>query len=134
LRRLYSSFPGGLPGAGLLLLRITVGLGIFIQASSWLIEPQTSNTGMWAPALLALIIGVSFILGFLTPLAGYVSALAGIATRLLHPEWSTSMTSLLGVCPLVMVVAITLLGPGAFSLDAYFFGRRRIIVPRVTNT
>ena len=133
MRRLYSSFPGGLPGAGLLLLRITIGLGMLIQAFSWLIEPQTFDNGMWAPGLVALVIGVSFILGFLTPLAGSVTALAGIATRLLHPEWSSSMTGLLGVSPLVMVIAITLLGPGAFSLDAYFFGRRRIIVPRVTD-
>jgi uncharacterized membrane protein YphA (DoxX/SURF4 family) len=131
---LYSTFPGSLPGAGLLLLRITIGGGLFIHAFSSLIEPQTSSNGMWAPGLLALVIGISFILGFLTPLAGSVSALAGIAIRLLHPEWSASMTGLLGVSPLAMVIAIILLGPGAFSLDAYFFGRRKIIVPRVTNT
>jgi hypothetical protein len=134
LRRLYSSFPGSLPGAGLLLLRITIGLGLLIQSSAWLIESQTSNNGMWAPGLLALVIGISFILGFLTPLAGSVSALAGIAIRWLHPEWSASMTGLLSVSPLVMVIAIMLLGPGAFSLDAYFFGRRKIIVPRITHT
>ena len=44
------------------------------------------------------------------------------------------MTSLLGVRPLAIVIAITLLGPGAFSLDSYFFARRKIIVPRVTET
>jgi uncharacterized membrane protein YphA (DoxX/SURF4 family) len=134
LRRLYSTFPGSLPGAGLLLLRITIGVGLLIHAFSWLIEPQTSNNGTWAPGLLALVFGISFILGFLTPLAGSVSALAGIAIRSLHPEWSAPMAGLLGVSPLAMVIAITLLGPGAFSLDAYFFGRRNIIVPRATNT
>jgi hypothetical protein len=134
LRRWYSTFPGGLPGAGLLLLRITIGGGLLIHAFSWLIEPQTSKDGIWAPSLLALVIGISFILGFLTPLVGSVSALAGIAILWLHPEWSASMTGLLGMSPLAIVIAITLLGPGAFSLDAYFFGRRKIIVPRVTNT
>jgi uncharacterized membrane protein YphA (DoxX/SURF4 family) len=133
LRRLYSTFPGSLPGAGLLLLRITIGVGLLIHAFSWLIEPQASENGMWAPCLLALVIGISFILGFLTPLAGSISALASIAIRLRHPEWSTSMAGLLGVSPLVIVIAITLLGPGAFSLDAYFFGRRKIIVPRATH-
>ena len=134
MRRWYSTFPGGLPGAGLLLLRITIGGGLLIHVFSWLIEPQTSKDGIWAPSLLALVIGISFILGFLTPLVGSVSALAGIAIRWLHPEWSASMTGLLGLSPLAIVIAITLLGPGAFSLDAYFFGRRKIIVPRVTNT
>jgi uncharacterized membrane protein YphA (DoxX/SURF4 family) len=134
LRRLYSTFPGSLPGVGLLLLRITIGAELLIRSFSWLIEQQTSNNGMWAPGLLALVIGISFILGFLTPLVGSLSALAGIAIRWLHPEWSASMTGLLSVSRLVMVVAITLLGPGAFSLDAYFFGRRKIIVPRATNT
>jgi hypothetical protein len=134
LRRLYSTFPGSLPGVGLLLLRITIGAELLIRSFSWLIEQQTSNNGMWAPGLLALVIGISFILGFLTPLAGSISALAGLTIRVSHPEWSAWMTGLLGVSPLVMVIAITLLGPGAFSLDAYFFGRRKIIVPRVTNT
>jgi hypothetical protein len=134
LRRLYSTFPGGLPGVGLLLLRITIGAGLSLHAYSWLLEPQTSNYGMWAPGLLALAIAISFILGFLTPLASSISALAGIAIRWLHPEWGAPLTGLLGVGPLVMVIAITMLGPGAFSLDAYFFGRRRVFVPRVTNT
>ena len=134
MRRLYSSFPGSLPGAGLLLLRITIGLGMLAQAFSWLAEPQSCDRGMWIPGLLVLLIGISFILGFLNPVGGSVSALAGVSIRLFQPEWSSSISSLLGVNPLVMVMAITLLGPGAFSLDAYFFGRRRIIVPRVTNT
>lgn len=106
---------------------------MLIQSSSWLIEPRTSNNGMWAPGLLALVIGISFILGFLTPLVGTVTASALIATCFWHPEWNSSVGSLSGVSPIVMVIAITLLGPGAFSLDAYFFGRRKIIVPRLTN-
>jgi hypothetical protein len=134
LRRMYSTFPGSLPGIGLLLLRITIGVGLLIPASSSLIEPQTSGNGRWAPDLLALVIGISFILGFLTPLAGSASALAGVAIRLLHPEWSASMTGLLGGNNLAVVIAVTLLGPGAFSIDAYFFGRRKIIVHRVTHT
>jgi hypothetical protein len=74
------------------------------------------------------------LLYILTPLTGFVSALSGVAIRVLHPHWGASMTSMSGVSPLVIVIAITLLGPGAFSLDAYFFGRRKIIVPRASNS
>ena len=134
MRRLYSTFPGGLPGAGLLLLRITIGVGVLIHAFSRFIGAQSAGDETCAPGLFAVVIGISFILGILTPLTSSVSALLGICIRLLHPGWSSSMAGLSGVSPLAMVVAITLLGPGAFSFDAYFFGRRRIIVPRVTNT
>jgi hypothetical protein len=35
---------------------------------------------------------------------------------------------------LAMAGAITLLGPGSFSLDSLFFGRRKIIVPPITHS
>jgi hypothetical protein len=33
----------------------------------------------------------------------------------------------------VMAAAVVLLGPGAFSLDARFFGRREIVIPHVSR-
>lgn len=33
--------------------------------------------------------------------------------------------------PVLLSLAICLLGPGAFSLDALFFGRRKIVIPAV---
>lgn len=34
---------------------------------------------------------------------------------------------------IVLAAAIILLGPGAFSLDARFFGRREIIIPKKSS-
>lgn len=133
MRRLYSTFPGGFPGAGLLLLRVTIGVSLMVQAYTWMIGAQSSRNGIWAPALLALVTGISFVLGLLTPLAGVVFVLASTTIQLCHSGWNPSLTSLSGVSPVIMATAITLLGPGAFSLDARFFGRRKVIVPRVTN-
>lgn len=133
MRRLYSTFPGGFPGVGLLLLRGTIGVSLMLQAYTWMTGTQDSGNGMWAPALLAFVTGICFVLGFLTPLTGSISVLAGITIHLWLPGWNPSVTSLLGISPVVMAIAITLLGPGAFSLDARFFGRRKVIVPRVTN-
>jgi hypothetical protein len=33
-----------------------------------------------------------------------------------------------------VVLAAALLGPGAISLDAYFFGRRKIVIPPVARS
>jgi hypothetical protein len=33
-----------------------------------------------------------------------------------------------------VALAIALLGPGAISLDAYFFGRRKIVIPPVARS
>jgi uncharacterized membrane protein YphA (DoxX/SURF4 family) len=33
----------------------------------------------------------------------------------------------------VMATAVLLLGPGAFSLDARFFGRREVVIPHVSS-
>jgi hypothetical protein len=38
-------------------------------------------------------------------------------------------TPTVGVFVLVMTAALILLGPGAFSVDSYLFGRREIVIP-----
>lgn len=74
------------------------------------------------------------LLGFLTPLAAGISALAETAVYLWHPVWAASFLDLLTADAIVVAVVIVLLGPGAISLDAHFFGRRKIIIPRVNRS
>ncbi len=134
MRRMYSIFQGGLPGVGLLLLRATIGVRLVIQAFAWIAESQSLPAGTWALGLLAFVIGISFLAGFLTRLAGVLSALAGAAIHLWHPAWDHSIAILLSFNIVLIAAAISLLGPGAFSLDARFFGRRKIIIPRVASS
>ncbi len=100
MQRLFSTFPGGVPGVGLLLLRAVVG--------GWSIL----HGGI--PAIAA---GGLLAIGFLTPLA------AGLSVAILGFSDARWLVSL----------ALALLGPGAFSLDARLFGRREIIIPRRSN-
>lgn len=133
MRRLYSTFPGGLPGVGLLFLRAAIGARFILHALKWIIDPQSMSMGTWALGLLALVTGAAFMLGFLTPIVGALSAVAGIAVQF-WPTLEPSIISLLNFDAIIVALAISLLGPGAFSLDAHFFGRRKIVIPRVASS
>ena len=133
MQRWYGTFPRGLPGIGLLVLRSAIGARLVIQASGCMLDPQGLKLGLWLLSLLALGIGTSFLLGFLTQLVAGVSAVAVAAVYLWHPAWASSLLRPLSFDIIAVALAIALLGPGAISLDAYFFGRRKIVIPPVAR-
>jgi hypothetical protein len=129
LQRWYRTFPHGLPGIGLLVLRLTIGAKLLIEASSCMLDQQSLKLGVCLLCLFALGIGTSFVVGFLTQVVAGVSVLAGAAVYLWHPAWQSTFLNLPGLDTIGLALAIALLGPGAISLDAYLFGRRKIVIP-----
>jgi uncharacterized membrane protein YphA (DoxX/SURF4 family) len=80
--------------------------------------------------------GASLLIGFLTPVAGVLIGIgaAGIALSWFPaPTPNLFDTGLSCVFAVIMAAAIVFLGPGAFSLDAYLFGRREIIIPHTSR-
>jgi uncharacterized membrane protein YphA (DoxX/SURF4 family) len=137
LQRLFSTFPGGQPGLGLLLLRTSVGLigaaeGIFFLTDStapflvrWLIGPALTAGG------------ACLTIGFLTPYAGLATGFCflGIALSWISgPSSGVHDTRLLALEIAISAVAIVLLGPGAYSVDGLLFGRREIVIPPATRS
>ena len=131
--RLYSGFPGRAPGGGLLLLRIAVGgsivSAVLAGAPAW---AETKHVTI-AACLMVITSGTCIVLGFLTRIAAAI--LAGLASTVVY--FSSAAGSIgwaqchaLGVNLVLIALAITLLGPGAFSLDAMLFGRRKVIIPK----
>jgi uncharacterized membrane protein YphA (DoxX/SURF4 family) len=124
-------FPAGRPGVGLLLLRVAVGLIVLVQGIAYLTD-RCPALKMWALGLMALAIGSSLVVGFLTPTAAFLAGGGSIAIAL---SWFPAATlnlydsKLTAVVVVVMAAALVCLGPGAFSLDAQRFGRREIIIP-----
>ena len=126
MRRLFSTFAPGWPGAGLLLLRLVAGASLIIHGFARL-QTGPSIQFMVLPVV-AIIIGILLLAGLWTPVAGLlVAALAlwNIITRPGDPSACIFMAAI--------GAALALLGPGAWSVDARLFGWKRIDVDRDTQ-
>lgn len=138
VQRLFSGFPAGAPGAGLLILRLTLGVYLIAQGARILapfMGAGTPPTILAALTALAMLIGGTLgAVGVLTPITQSTSAAVGLLT-LIHALWPPSAVPGLDVpWPLaltttVMAVSLVFLGPGAYSIDAFLFGRREISIP-----
>lgn len=115
MQRLFSAFPNSWPGCGLLLLRLAAGatclfgvaqgvpvaLRLPIESCGWVTAPFLA-IGLWTP--------VAAIAQVLITLPG---AFASAGLDLDH------------VMRAVFGASLAMLGPGAWSVDARLFGRKR---------
>jgi hypothetical protein len=122
LRRLYSTFAGGWPGTGLLLMRLVVGSALLVRASVRLSGDPSMNVTILA--VLSIAAGVLLIAGLWTPIVGVSIAGIEISKMFMLPgdRWIWLLLGAAGA-------ALAMLGPGLWSVDARLFGWRRIEAP-----
>jgi uncharacterized membrane protein YphA (DoxX/SURF4 family) len=122
VQRLYSTFAGGWPGIGLLLMRLIVGAVVLWHAGPTLwSDPPLHVIAVYMSLTLAALL---LIAGLWTPVAGAVVALVAMSEILTTGE--PRVGRLLAA---TIAVALTMLGPGRLSIDARLFGWRRIDLP-----
>jgi putative oxidoreductase len=126
LRRLFSNFARGWPGVGLLLQRVVASGALASHAFQRLetvLPPSSATTEVFAIA-----VGLSLLVGFWTPIAGFVVMLLAVWNTFTRSgdSWANILLATIGL-------ALALTGPGAFSVDARLFGWKRIDI-RDRNT
>jgi putative oxidoreductase len=121
LRRLFSTFAQGWPGAGLLILRLVAGGVAFACGFSGLRgapapQPAIQDFG-------AVIGGLLLFVGLWTPVSGCLIAALAVWNLLegSGDAWRDILLASIGV-------GLAMIGPGVWSLDARLFGWRRIDV------
>jgi putative oxidoreductase len=119
VRRLFSTFAGGLPGAGLVVMRLAAS----IVLAAWSLVDVPGAPAMASAALPALqvILAILLLAGLWTPVAGLLTALIEVARLLSQADdpWVHLLLAAVGL-------ALALVGPGSWSIDARLFGWRRI--------
>ncbi len=122
MRRLYSTFAGGWPGIGLLLMRVVVGSALVVRASSKLWSDPPMNVTI--PAGLLIAAGTLLLLGLWTPIVGTAIASIEVWKMFMLPgdKWVWLLLGTAGA-------ALAMLGPGLWSIDARLFGWKRVEPP-----
>jgi len=129
-RVLFSTFPRGRSGTGLILIRAAVAITALVQGTFCLIS-DTQLTPITVRSLLALIAGALLLIGLWTPIAAAVVGLCIGAMRLSFASscrvdlFQTDVSVILAI---TVCTGILLAGPGAYSIDARLFGPREIVL------
>jgi putative oxidoreductase len=119
VRRLYSTFAHGAPGVGLLLLRLAISIvSIDRGIVALLTSPSPASLVFYA---LLILLGALLLVGLWTPITAALAALSTLGEALV-----LSAPRLPCILVGVIAVAVALLGPGAWSLDAWLYGWKRI--------
>lgn len=117
MQRLFSMFPVGLPGVGLVCLRLAVALSLCLAT-------QSAYAGFPAFAWLLGTLCFSLIIGLATPVFAACCAIVGAYAWIRYGDagWPCASVSI------AAAIALALLGPGAYSVDARLFGRKSVVL------
>jgi putative oxidoreductase len=128
VQRLFSGFANGWPGTGLLLLRLLTSFALIYFGIASLGETPPLATAVLQ--IIGIGAGILLLIGLWTPVAGALATIAkvwiALSRFLLH-----SGDPWIAIVQAVLSAVLAMVGPGAWSIDARLFGRKRIDFPEL---
>lgn len=126
MRRLFSTFAQGWPGAGLLVLRLVACSAVVASGINRLGAAQPGEPAILQVA--AIIASGLLLVGLWTPISACLVAAFALWALIVKcgDPWSNVLLAAIGV-------ALSMIGPGIWSLDARLFGWRRILTSGATR-
>jgi uncharacterized membrane protein YphA (DoxX/SURF4 family) len=122
VQRLFSTFAGGWPGGGLLAQRLLLGIALVYFCFACV--NTTPVCGTVVPQSIGALAGIMLLAGLWTPVAGILVAIMEAWAAFSLPG-SAALPAVLSV----LGASLAMIGPGAWSLDAWLFGRKHIEPP-----
>ena len=122
MQRLFSTFASGWPGGGLLAQRLLLGIALVYFCFACM--NATPVCGTVVPQSIGALAGILLLAGLWTPVAGILVAIMGAWTVFLLPA-SAALPAVMAV----LGASLAMIGPGAWSLDAWLYGRKHIEPP-----
>ena len=123
LQRLFSTFANGWPGRGLLLQRLVAAAVLFYSAIAHL--GQTIPLESTVLRMTGAGAGILLLVGLWTPVIG--ALVAGLE---LWIAFTVAANPLTHIMVAALAATLAMIGPGAWSVDARLFGRKRIETPK----
>jgi putative oxidoreductase len=128
MQRLYTTFPNEWPGAGLFLLRLAEGIPSVVEGAFnvWKSGGTLALVLTLIPHVLEMLSGALLIVGLWAPIGGMLQALLEFSNALAGGGREHVVRAVIGL-------SVAMLGPGAWSVDARLFGRKRIDVTELKD-
>jgi putative oxidoreductase len=126
VQRLFSGFANGWPGTGLLLLWLLTAVALIHFGIASVLE---------APPLTIVVLqiigvgaGILLLVGLWTPVVGALAAIVKVWIAFSR-FFSHTGDPWIAIAQAVLGAILAMVGPGAWSVDARLFGRKRIDIP-----
>lgn len=127
MQRLFSTFASGWPGIGLLLLRVFTCIALLHYGIASVLDGRPLT--IMVLEIIGAGAGIFLLIGLWTPVAGTLVAMANVWIAF-PGGWSHFGDPWMALIEAVLGAVLAMVGPGAWSMDARLFGRKRIDMPK----